>query len=264
MPRFAANLSMMYTERPFLERFAACAADGFEAVEFLFPYAFEASAIRDELDRHGLQQVLFNAPPGDFEAGERGTASLPGREHEFRDGIDRAIAYAKVLGCPRIHLMAGLVARESERVAQREVYLDNLRWAARRLGEHGLTGLIEPINPRDMPGYLLNTQEDAHAIVERIGAPNLMVQMDLYHCQIVEGDLEMRIRRHIDRVGHVQIAGVPHRHEPDVGEVNYPYLFRLLDELHYPGWIGCEYRPRAGTSEGLGWLAAARAAAARG
>ena len=264
MPRFAANLSMMYTERPFLERFAACAADGFEAVEFLFPYAFEASAIRDELDRHGLQQVLFNAPPGDFAAGERGTASLPGREHEFREGIDRAIGYAKALGCPRIHLMAGLVVRESERVAQREVYLDNLRWAARRLGEHGLIGLIEPINPRDMPGYLLNTQEDAHAIVERIGAPNLMVQMDLYHCQIVEGDLEMRIRRHIDRVGHIQIAGVPHRHEPDLGEVNYPYLFRLLDDLRYPGWVGCEYRPRAGTSEGLGWFAAARAAAARG
>ena len=264
MPRFAANLSMMYTERPFLERFAACAADGFEAVEFLFPYAFEASAIRDELDRHGLRQVLFNAPPGDFAAGERGTASLPGREHEFREGIDRAIGYAKALGCPRIHLMAGLVVRESERVAQREVYLDNLRWAARRLGEHGLIGLIEPINPRDMPGYLLNTQEDAHAIVERIGAPNLMVQMDLYHCQIVEGDLEMRIRRHIDRVGHIQIAGVPHRHEPDLGEVNYPYLFRLLDDLRYPGWVGCEYRPRAGTSEGLGWFAAARAAAARG
>ena len=258
MPRFAANLSMLYTELPFLERFGACAADGFDAVEFLFPYAFEAGAIRDELDRHGLQQVLFNAPPGDFDAGERGIASLPGRQAEFRAGIDRAIEYAQALDCPRVHLMAGLVARESERVAQREIYVDNIAWAARRLGEHGITALIEPINTRDIPGYLLNTQADAHAIVERIALPNLKVQMDLYHCQIVEGDLETKIRRHIDAVGHVQIAGVPHRHEPDLGEVNYPYLFDLLDDLGYAGWIGCEYRPRAGTSAGLGWLAAAR------
>jgi len=256
MPRFAANLSMMYNEVPFLERFAACAADGFAGVEFLFPYAHTAQQIRDELDRHGLQQVLFNAPPGDFEAGERGIASLPGRQDEFREGIDRAIEYAKVLDCPRVHVMAGLVKRESERVAQREIYLDNVAWAAKRLGEAGLMTLIEPINTRDIPGYLLNTQADAHAIVERIGASNLKVQMDLYHCQIVEGDLATKIRRHLTGVGHIQIAGVPQRHEPDLGEVNYPFLFALLDELGYDGWIGCEYRPRAGTSEGLGWLRA--------
>jgi len=258
MPRFAANLSMMYNEVPFLERFAACAADGFAAVEFLFPYAHPARQIRDELDRHGLQQVLFNAPPGDFEAGERGIASLPGRQEEFREGIDRAIEYAKALDCPRVHVMAGLVRRESERVAQREIYVENLAWAAKRLGEAGLMTLIEPINTRDIPGFLLNTQADAHAIVERIGAANLKVQMDLYHCQIVEGDLATRIRKYLTGVGHIQIAGVPQRHEPDLGEVNYPYLFALLDELGYDGWIGCEYRPRAGTSAGLGWLRALR------
>jgi hydroxypyruvate isomerase len=258
MPRFAANLSMMYNEVPFLERFGACAADGFEAVEFLFPYANTAQEIRDQLDRHGLQQVLFNAPPGDFEAGERGIASLPGRQDEFREGIDRAIEYAKALDCPRVHVMAGLVKRESERVAQRELYVDNVAWAAKRLGDAGLVTLIEPINTRDIPGYLLNTQADAHAIVERIGAPNLKVQMDLYHCQIVEGDLATKIRKHLTGVGHIQIAGVPQRHEPDLGEVNYPYLFALLDELGYDGWIGCEYRPRAATSAGLGWLRALR------
>ena len=254
MPRFAANLSMMYTEVPFLERFGACAADGFRAVEFLFPYEHPAQVIRDELDRHGLQQVLFNAPPGSFEAGERGIAGLPGRRDEFQQGIAQAIEYAKVLGCPRVHVMAGLLKRESEFTAQRELYVDNLAWAARKLGDAGLTMLIEPINTRDIPGYLLNTQADAHAIVERIGASNLKVQMDLYHCQIVEGDVAMKIRKHLSGVGHIQIAGVPQRHEPDVGELNYPYLFELLDELGYDGWIGCEYRPKGRTSDGLGWL----------
>ena len=254
MPRFAANLSMMYTEVPFLERFGACAADGFRAVEFLFPYEHPAQVIRDELDRHGLQQVLFNAPPGSFEAGERGIAGLPGRRDEFQQGIAQAIEYAKVLGCPRVHVMAGLLKRESEFTAQRELYVENLAWATRKLGDAGLTMLIEPINTRDIPGYLLNTQADAHAIVERIGASNLKVQMDLYHCQIVEGDLAMKIRKHLSGVGHIQIAGVPQRHEPDVGELNYPYLFELLDELGYDGWIGCEYRPKGRTSDGLGWL----------
>jgi hydroxypyruvate isomerase len=258
MPRFAANLTMMYNEVPFLERFGAAAADGFEAVECQFPYEHGCAEIRDELDRHGLQLVLINSPAGDWAAGERGVAALPGRQEEFRRGVDLAIEYAQVLGCPRVHLMAGLVRRESERVAQREAYVDNVAWAAQRLGDHGLEALIEPINPRDFPGYLLNTQADAHAIVERIGAPNLKVQMDLYHCQVVEGDLSTKLRRHVTGIGHVQIAGVPHRHEPDFGEVNYPWLFALLDELGYPGWVGCEYRPRAGTSAGLGWLRALR------
>ncbi|GAA4403363.1 2-oxo-tetronate isomerase [Quisquiliibacterium transsilvanicum] len=258
MPRFAANLTMMYNEHPFLERFGACAADGFEAVECQFPYVHGAAEIRDELDRHGLRLVLINAPAGDWAAGERGVAALPGRREEFRRGVDLAIEYATALDCPRIHLMAGIVGRGAERVAHLEAYVDNLAWAAQRLGDHGLEALIEPINPRDFPGYLLNLQAEAHAIVERIGAPNLKVQMDLYHCQVVEGDLATRIRRHFARIGHVQVAGVPHRHEPDLGEVHYPYLFELLDALGYEGWIGCEYRPRAGTSAGLGWLRALR------
>jgi hydroxypyruvate isomerase len=253
MPRLAANLSMMYTELPFLERFGAAAKDGFRAVEFLFPYAFEASAIAAELDRHGLQQVLFNTWPGDFDAGERGLAAIPGREADFLAGVDRAIGYAKALRCPRLHAMAGLMPAQADRASWRATYVANLREAARRCADAGLDLLMEPINPRDIPGYFINTQADAHAVRAEIGAPNLKVQMDLYHCQIVEGDLAMKIRQYLPGVGHFQIAGVPQRHEPDLGEVNYPYLFALIDELGFDGWIGCEYRPRAGTSEGLGW-----------
>lgn len=254
MPRFAANLSMMYTELPFMERFAACAGDGFKAVEFLFPYAHPAAEIATALRDNGLQQVLFNAPPGDFDRGERGTASLPGREDEFRRGIDTAIDYATTLDCPRVHLMAGLLRSESERADQWARYERNLDWAARRLAEAGLDALMEPINTRDIPGYLINTQAQGHGLRAKLGLPNLKVQMDLYHCQIVEGDVAMKIRQYIDGVGHVQIAGVPQRHEPDLGEVNYPYLFAVLDEVGYAGWIGCEYRPKAGTSAGLDWI----------
>jgi len=254
MPRFAANLSMMYTELPFLERFAACARDGFQAVEFLFPYAHPAAEIAAVLQANGLQQVLFNAPPGNFEAGERGIASLPGREDEFRRAIDTAIEYATALACPRVHVMAGLLRSDADRADQWARYERHLDWAARRLGEAGLDVLIEPINTRDIPGYLLNTQAQAHGLRERLGLANLKVQMDLYHCQIVEGDVAMKIRQHIAGVGHVQIAGVPLRHEPDLGEVNYPYLFEVLDEVGFAGWIGCEYRPRAGTSAGLDWI----------
>ncbi len=256
MPRFAANLSLMYTEVPFLERFGASAADGFEAVECQFPYEYGSAAIRDALDRHGQRLVLINAPAGDWAAGERGLAALPGRRRAFREGVDLAIEYAQALDCPNIHLMAGIAPHGPERVAHLETYVDNIGWAARRLGGHGLRALIEPINPRDFPGYLLNMQAEAHAIVERLGAPNLKVQMDLYHCQVVEGDLATKLRRHLAGIGHIQIAGVPHRHEPDLGEIHYPYLFELLDTLGYAGWVGCEYRPRAGTSAGLGWLRA--------
>ncbi len=256
MPRFAANLSMMYTEVPFLERFGACARDGFKAVEFLFPYAFPAQAIAEQLRQHGLQQVLFNMPPGDFEGGERGLASLPGREADFRAGVEQAIEYARALECPRVHLMAGLVPDPAQRPERRARYVQSVRHAATRFAEYGLDVLLEPINTRDIPGYLLNTQADAHAVVAEVGLPNVKVQMDLYHCQIVEGDVAMKIRKYLAGVGHIQIAGVPDRHEPDVGEVNFPYLFRLLDELGYDGWIGCEYRPKAGTSAGLGWLRA--------
>ncbi|MEU9399714.1 2-oxo-tetronate isomerase [Streptomyces sp. NPDC048242] len=252
MPRFAANLSMMYTEHPFPARFAAASADGFEAVEYLFPYAYDAAELRRLLDDHGLRQVLFNAPPGDWDAGERGTAALPGREAETRAGIDRALEYAAALDCPRVHVMAGLATAG----AARETYLGNLGWAAERAGAAGVDLLIEPINHRDMPGYFLNRQAEAHAVVRELGADNVKVQLDLYHCQITEGDLTTALRRDLltGRVGHLQIAGVPDRHEPDAGELNIGHLFDVIDELAFEGWIGCEYRPRAGTSEGLGWL----------
>ena len=253
MPRLAANLSFLYNEHPFLERFAAAAKDGFRGVEYLFPYEHPARELRELLDRHGLEQALFNAPPGDWAAGERGLASRPGREDEFRRSIDKALEYARVLGNRRLHVMAGLIAPGEDRARHRDVYVKNLAHAAAQAAGDGITVLIEPINPRDIPGFFLNRQDEAHAICAEAGAANLKVQMDLYHCQVVEGDLAKKMERYIAGVGHVQVAGVPERHEPDVGEVNYAYLLEKLDALGYDGWVGCEYRPRAGTSAGLGW-----------
>jgi hydroxypyruvate isomerase len=261
MPKFAANLSMLYPELDFLDRFDAAAKDGFKAVEYLFPYAFEIRDIVARLKANGLQQVLFNAPPGNWDAGERGLACLPGREAEFRAGIHQALDYAAALGCPRIHVMAGLLPAGSAHAAHDATYIKQLGWAATQAAQHGVDVLIEPINTRDIPGFFLNRQDRAHAVLAEVAAPNLKVQMDLYHCQIVEGDLAMKLRQYLPggRVGHIQIAGVPQRHEPDLGEINHPYLFALLDELGYSGWIGCEYRPArgmqaGGTSAGLGWL----------
>jgi 2-dehydrotetronate isomerase len=253
MPKLAANLSMMYTELAFLERFGAAARDGFKAVEFLFPYEHSAQEIKQHLDAHQLTLALFNGPPGDWAAGERGLASRPGREPEFREGIAKALDYARVLGNQRLHIMAGLIQPDEPRELHRSTYVQNLRWAAEQAAAVGLTCVIEPINTRDIPGFFLNTQAEAHEICEEVGAANLKVQMDLYHCQIVEGDLAMKMRKYLGGVGHVQIAGVPERHEPDIGELNYPYLLKLLDELGYDGYVGCEYRPRAGTSAGLAW-----------
>jgi 2-dehydrotetronate isomerase len=265
MPRFAANLSMLYPELDFLDRFEAAARDGFEAVEYLFPYSHEARELAARLAAHGLQQVLFNAPPGDWGQGERGLACLPGREREFRAGIATAISYAHALACPRVHVMAGLVPAGSQRETLRATYVSNLRWAAAEAAREGLEILIEPINTRDIPGFFLNRQDQAHEYIAEAGAANLKVQMDLYHCQVVEGDVAMKIRQYLPtgRVGHLQIAGVPERHEPDVGEMNYTYLFGVLDEVAqqcgWSGWVGCEYRPRlgaqpGGTSAGLGWF----------
>jgi hydroxypyruvate isomerase len=274
MPKFAANLSMMYPELPFLERFEAAARDGFKAVEFLFPYSFDKQELAARLKANGLQQVLFNAPPGGTDAasiaqawektGDRGTAAVPGREAEFRAGVRMALDYAEALDCPRIHLMAGLLADGQEREELRPTYVANLRWAALEAAKNGRDVLIEPINTRDVPRFFLNRQDHAHEIVAEVGAANLKVQMDLYHCQIVEGDVAMKIRKYLPTgaVGHFQIAGVPERHEPDIGEMNYPYLFAVIDEVTqasgWDGWIGCEYRPRrgaeaGGTSAGLGW-----------
>lgn len=253
MPRLAANLTMMYTEHPFLDRFKAAAGDGFTGVEFLFPYEFTAAELKSRLDGSGLEQALFNAPPGDWAAGERGIASLPGREGEFERGFDQALEYAAVLGNRKLHVMAGLIRPEQDRSAHREVYLKNLASAARAAASAGVTVVIEPINTRDIPGFFLNRQDEAQAICAEVGPDNLKVQFDIYHCQIVEGDIAMKLQRDIAGIGHIQIAGVPDRHEPDLGELNYPYLFERIDALGYTGWIGCEYRPRAGTSAGLGW-----------
>ncbi len=264
MPRFAANLSLLYTELPFLERFAAAAADGFTAVEYLFPYGFAAADIAARLQAHGLQQVLFNAPPGDWDAGERGLACLSAREAAFEQGMEQALRYAAALECPRIHVMAGIVLPGQTPQTVRPHYVAQLRQAARMANAQGVRVTIEPINTRDMPGYFLNHQADAHALLAEIGEPNVQVQMDLYHCQIMEGDLARKLQQYLPsgRVGHLQIAGVPERHEPDTGEVHYPYLFDLIDGLGWDGWIGCEYRPRRGavahgTRDGLGWLRAA-------
>jgi hydroxypyruvate isomerase len=254
MPKFAANLTMMYQEHDFLDRFAAAAKDGFAGVEFLFPYAHAAADIKARLVEHDLTQALFNAPPGNWDAGERGLASLPGREDEFKRSIATALEYARVLGNDRLHVMAGLIAPDQDRARHRAVYVANLAYAAAQAASAGITVVIEPINTRDIPGFFLNRQDEAHAVCAESSARNLKVQFDLYHCQIVEGDLAMKLRKHFDGVGHIQIAGVPERHEPDTGEINYPYLFGLMDDLKYGGWVGCEYRPRAGTSAGLGWF----------
>ena len=254
MPKFAANLSMMFTEVPFPERFAAAAKAGFKGVEFLFPYDYAPADVARWLKDAGLVNALFNLPPGDFAAGERGIASLPGREAEFRAGVAKGLEYAAALGTPTLHAMAGLLPAGADRAAHRATYLANLAYAAGELAKAGLTLVIEPINPRDMPGYFISTQADGHAVRAEVGAPNLKVQMDLYHSQIVEGDLSVKLKQFMAGIGHIQIASVPARHEPDEGELNYPHLFRLIDELGYAGWIGCEYRPRGKTEDGLGWF----------
>jgi 2-dehydrotetronate isomerase len=265
MPRFAANLSLMYTELPFMDRFAAAAQDGFKAVEYLFPYAYAAQDLAAALAQHGLQQVLFNAPPGGrnrqamegaWDAGMRGTLCLPGEDASFREGVTEALRYAQLLQCPRVHVMSGLVPEGAVPAALRSQVLTNLTWAAQAAADVNVELLIEPINGRDMPGYFLQSQEQAHSLVQTVAATNVKVQMDLYHCQISEGDVTTKLRQYLPtgRVGHIQIAGVPERHEPDVGELNYRYLFSVIDSLGYDGWVGCEYRPRKGTSQGLGWM----------
>lgn len=269
MPRFAANLTMLYNEHAFLDRFAAAARDGFKAVEYLFPYSFSSQDIAQQLKAHGLEQVLFNAPPGGTDstsieqawaAGMRGTACIPGKEEEFRAGMKLALEYAQALQCRRIHIMAGLLPEGMTREQALPTYVSNLQWACAQAAPLAIDVLIEPINTRDIPRFFLNRQDHAHEVIELVGAANLKVQMDLYHCQIVEGDVAMKLKKYLPsgKVAHLQIAGVPERHEPSLGEINYPYLFKLVDELCFPGWIGCEYRPQntaaGGTSAGLAWM----------
>ena len=256
--KFAANLSWLYTDLPFLDRFEAAARDGFRGVECLFPHEFPMEAVRDRLRHNGLDLVLFNAAPGQWTQGERGLACLAGREADFRASIDAALVLAGELDCPRVHVMAGL-SSPATRQADQARYAEQLAWAAGQAQQAGKHLMIEPINTRDMPGYLLNTQQDAHDLVEAIGSAHLQVQMDLYHCQIMEGDITMQLRQWLPsgHVGHLQIAAVPDRGEPDAGELHYPHVFAELSALSWPGWIGCEYKPRqpgpGGTSAGLGW-----------
>lgn len=245
---------MMFTEVPFLDRFDAAREAGFTGVEYLFPYDFEPESIAAKLRENSLENVLFNMPPGNWAAGERGIASLPGREEEFRSGVEKALEFARKLGVRRLHAMAGIPPAGLDPAACRATLIANLRYAAKELAAHNIVLLLEAINTRDMPGFFVSTQADSYAICAEVNAPNLKMQMDCYHMQIMEGDLAIKLRRYLANCGHIQIAGVPERHEPDTGEVRYEYLYRLLDELGYDGWIGCEYRPASKTVEGLSWL----------
>lgn len=253
MPRFDANLNYLFTELPFLDRFAAAAECGFRGIEILVPYEAPAPAIRQRLEAAGIEAVLINTPTGDPAKGDRGLASLPGREADFKIALKRALDYAAELRCPRLHVVAGAMPAGADRARFDGTFRANLAWAAPEAAKAGVTLCLEPINSRDIPGFFLNTAAQARAIIEALGQPNIRLQYDLYHAQIVEGDLTRTLEREIDLIEHMQIAGPPDRHEPDSGELNYPYLFEVIDRLGYRGWIGAEYRPRAGTRAGLGW-----------
>jgi hydroxypyruvate isomerase len=254
MPKFAANLSTLFNELSFLDRFAAARAAGFDAVEFLFPYAFEAEQIAQRLARYKLDLVLHNLPAGDWAAGERGIACDPRRVGEFQDSVELALEYAEELGVKQLHCLAGKIPPNVPHERVHATYVANLRFAAEQFRAHGLNLLIEPINNRDIPGYFLTHTRQAAAIIAECGAGNLFLQYDIYHMQRMEGDLAETIRAHLGLIRHVQLADVPGRHEPGTGEINFPFLFRLIDELGYDGWIGCEYIPRADTAAGLAWL----------
>jgi hydroxypyruvate isomerase len=260
MPRFAANLSMMFGEVPFLERFRAAAEAGFNAVEFLFPYDYPVEVVADALRRAGLRPVLFNLPPGDWSKGDRGLAALPGRAQEFRQSVATALDYARVLDAPSLHMMAGLAPVGDGAAAA--AYLDAVRFAADAVGATGRALLIEPINGRDMPGYFLNDFNRAVEIVEKLDHPHLKLQFDIYHRQILHGDVLKGLAAMMPIIGHIQVASVPERHEPGTGELDDFRIFAALDTLGYGGWVGCEYRPAGKTVAGLEWLA--RAGTAQG
>lgn len=256
MPRFAANLSMTFNELPFLDRFAAARKAGFEGVEFLFPYDHPAAELRTRLKGEGLTQVLFNMPPGEWASGERGLASLPGRQAEFRESVKRALDYATALDCRLIHCMAGIVPADVSPVTAAGLYAANLAWAVEQAAPAGVRLAIEPINHRDMPGYFLHTQAQGAAVVDAIGRDRIGLQFDIYHVQVTEGDITKRLEQHMPVIAHIQIADVPARNEPGTGEIGWRYVFRRIDELGYQGWIGCEYRPLGDTVAGLDWIRA--------
>lgn len=253
MPKFAANLSFLFQELEFLDRFEAAAKAGFTGVEYLFPYDHDPAAIETRLKRYGLTQVLFNCGQGNWAAGDRGIGALPGREAEFRDSVKLALEYARALGCKRVHAMAGVTPPGVTPAAAESTFVANLHAAAKAFAAHDIALLIEPLNTRDMPGYFLTSIDQAVRIIGQAASPNLFLQFDIYHRQIMAGDVTQGIRDSWPLIRHFQIANVPGRHEPDTGEINYPFLFDLIDSLGYDGWIGCEYKPKAGTLEGLGW-----------
>ncbi len=254
MPRFAANLTMLFNEVPFLDRFEKAAAAGFTGVEYLFPYDFPVEELVAKLKANNLQQVLHNLPAGNWGAGERGIAILPERVDEFRAGVDKAIAYATALGCPQVNILAGIAPAGADREVLHTTFVNNLKFAAPKIKEAGLKLLIEPINTRDIPGFFLNYTKQAKAIIEEVGSDNLFIQYDIYHMQIMEGDLARTIEANLPQIAHIQLADNPGRFEPGTGEINYAFLFRHLDAIGYTGWVGCEYKPKGETTAGLGWL----------
>ncbi|HYP84306.1 hydroxypyruvate isomerase [Variovorax sp.] len=256
MPKFAANLTMLFTELPFMQRFEAAARAGFEAVEYLFPYPFAQEELAAALKANGLRQVLHNLPAGDWDVGERGIACHPDRVAEFREGVPRAIAYATALGCPQVNCLAGKLPAGVSEADARRTLVDNLRFAAEQLRGAGIRLLIEPINTFDIPGFLVNRTEQALGILDEVDSSNLLVQYDIYHAQRMEGELAGTLSKHLARIGHIQLADNPGRGEPGTGEINYAWLFRHIDAIGYDGWIGCEYKPRAATTDGLGWIKA--------
>jgi hydroxypyruvate isomerase len=256
MPRFAANLTMLFTEYPFMERFDRAAAVGFKAVEFLFPYEEEASEIRAALDRNGLEAVLFNLPVGDFAAGDRGLANDPGRTQEFRAGVARALEYAAVIGNTRINCLVGLRLADVPLERQWETIVENLRFSAEQLQSAGVRQVIEPLNSFDAPGFLVTTTRQGLELLDRIGHPNISLQYDVYHAQRMEGNITATIREHLARIGHIQIADSPGRNEPGTGEINYPYVFAAIDGAGYDGWVSLEYRPSGRTEDSLDWMRA--------
>ena len=260
MPKFAANLTMLYNEHDFIDRFAAAAADGFKAVEFLFLYPYRKELLVDKLKQHGLTQALHNMPAGDWAAGERGVACIPGREEEFRAGVISAIEYATALGCRRVNCLAGIPPEDVPAAEARRTLVANLKHAAPEFAKARIMLVVEAINTRDIPGFFLNRSAQTIEIMEEVGSDNLFLQYDFYHMQIMEGDLVPTFRRLKDRIGHVQIADNPGRNEPGTGEIHYPFIFAALDEAGYEGFVGCEYKPKGETSAGLGWFAPYRAA----
>jgi hydroxypyruvate isomerase len=254
MPKFAANLTMLFNEVPFLDRFEHAAHAGFKAVEFMFPYGYSAADIHGRLREHGLQLVLHNLPAGDWDAGERGIACIPGREREFRAGVGQALDYARVLGVTQLNCLVGKTPAGVDAHAVHNTLVDNLRFAAARLADAGLKLLVEPVNIYDIPGFHLHGSAQTLAVLDEVGAANAYLQYDLYHMQRMEGELAATVSKQLKRIAHIQLADNPGRHEPGTGEMNYPFLFAHLDRIGYTGWIGCEYKPATTTEAGLGWL----------